>query len=239
MLKSILGTKIGMTRIFDSQGNIVPVTVVLCGPCVVASIRTKEKDGYNALGLGFGDVKEKSMTKPEAGLFKKNNIPLKKHIREFSVDNTSEYKLGQEIQTDVFKPGDYIDVSGISKGRGFAGGVKRHGFAGGPSSHGQSDRQRAPGSVGCQGFQRVIRGLRMAGRLGGEKVTIQGLEVVSVDPSKSLMLIKGAVPGTDKGLIVIEETVKRIKFKVAPQLNKKELQKKKDAAKKAESKVKK
>ena len=131
MFKSILGTKVGMTRIFDPIGNIIPVTVISCGPCVVASIRTKEKDGYTALALGFGDGNEKNMTKPEAGLFKKNNMPIKRHIREFLVDDTAEYKLGQEIKADVFKAGDYVDVSGISKGRGFAGGMKRHGFKGG------------------------------------------------------------------------------------------------------------
>lgn len=234
MFKSILGTKVGMTRIFDPLGNIIPVTVVQCGPCIVASIRTKEKDGYTALGLGFGDAKEKTMTKPEAGLFKKNNMPLKLHIREFSVDDTSKYQLGQEIKTDIFAAGDYVDVSGVSKGRGFAGGMKRHGFQGGPATHGQSDRPRSPGSIGCQGFQRVIKGLRMAGRLGGEKVTIQSLEVVSVDPAKNLMLIKGAVPGTNKGLIVIEGTVKRIKVKAAPQVSKKD--KKKEVAKKPAAK---
>ena len=229
MVKSILGTKVGMTRIFDAQGNIVPVTVILCGPCVVASIHTKEKDGYSALGLGFGDANEKTISKPVAGFFKKNNIPLKKYIREFTVDDTSKYQLGQEIKADVFQVGDYVDVSGVSKGKGFSGGVKRHGFQGGPSSHGQSDRQRAPGSVGAQGFQRVIKGLRMAGHLGNEKVTVQSLEVVAVDSAKNAMLIRGAVPGANKGLVVIEETIKRVKSKVVAPVGKKD--KKKEVAK--------
>lgn len=232
MLKSILGIKVGMTRIFDAHGNMVPVSVVSCGPCIVSSLRTKEKDGYSAVALGYGEPKEKTMSKPFAGQFKKNNIALKKYIREFAVDDTSQYQLGQEIKADIFKPGDYIDVSGISKGKGFAGGMKRHGFQGGPATHGQSDRPRSPGSIGAQGFQRVIRGLRMAGHLGSEKVTIQSLEVVSADPVKNLLLIKGAIPGTNKGLVIISETVKRKKFKTAPVISKKE-QKKKDAAKKA------
>jgi len=234
MLKSILGTKVGMTRIFDTVGNMVPVTVISCGPCVVSSVRTKEKDGYNALALAFGDAKEKTMAKPLAGQFKKNNIALKKYIREFWVDDVSKYQLGQEIKVDMFQAGEYVDVSGISKGKGFAGNVKRHGFAGGPSTHGQSDRQRSPGSISAQGFQRVIKGLRMAGHMGSERVTIQGLEVVSVDAAKNLMLIKGAVPGTNKGLIIIEKTIKKVKFKAAPVASKKD--KKKEAAKKPAAK---
>jgi large subunit ribosomal protein L3 len=237
MLKSILGTKVGMTRIFDPIGNMVPVTVVSCGPCVVSSIRTKEKNGYSALALGFGNTKEKTMPKPLAGQFKKNNIALKKYIREFLVDDTSKYQLGQEIKADIFQAGDYIDVSGISKGKGFAGVVKRHGFAGGPSTHGQSDRQRHPGSISAQGFQRVIKGLRMAGRMGSERVTIQGLEVVSVDPVNNVMLIKGAVPGVNKGLLLIEKTIKKIKVKAAPVVSKKD--KKKEAAPKPAQAVKK
>jgi large subunit ribosomal protein L3 len=228
MLKSILGTKVGMTRIFDTRGNIVPVTVVSCGPCVISSIKTKEKDGYTALALGFEEAAEKSLRKPLAGQFKKNNLAFKKHIREFPVEDVSKYQIGQEIKADIFQAGDYVDVSGTTKGKGFAGVVKRHGFAGGPTTHGQSDRQRAPGSISAQGFQRVIKGLRMAGRMGSEKVTIQRLEVVSVDPEKNIMLIRGAVPGVNKGLLVIDKTVKRIKANAAPVPSKKD--KKKEAA---------
>ena len=234
MLKSILGTKVGMTRIFDPIGNMVPVTVISCGPCIVSSIRTKEKDGYEALAIGFGDIKEKSMSKQRAGQFKKKNIPLKRFIREFKIDDTAKYQIGQEIKADIFKPGDYVDVSGVSKGKGFAGGMKRHGFHGGPATHGQSDRPRSPGSIGAQGFQRVLRGLRMAGHMGNESVTVQGLEVVSVDPEKNLMLIKGAVPGTNKGLIVVQGTNRKIKVKPVPVPSKKD--KKKEAARKPAAK---
>jgi large subunit ribosomal protein L3 len=234
MLKSILGTKVGMTRIFDEQGNMVPVTVISSGPCIVSSILTKEKNGYSAVALGFVDIKEKAVTKAFIGQFKKNNIAPKKYVKEFTVDDVSGYTIGQEIKADIFQAGDYVDVSGVSKGKGFAGGMKRHGFQGGPSTHGQSDRPRSPGSIGSQGFQRVLRGLRMAGHLGDEKVTIQGLEIVAVDPVKNLILIKGAVPGTNKGLIVIEQTVKKVKHKTAPVASKKD--KKKEATKKPAAK---
>jgi large subunit ribosomal protein L3 len=200
-----------MTQVFDETGNVTPVTVVLAGPCVITAIRTKDKDGYNAIQLGYGDVKEKSLTKPYAGQFKKNNVTPKKYLCEFTVSKTDDYKIGQEIKADIFKPGDYIDVSGVSKGKGFAGNVKRHGFGGGPSTHGQSDRQRSPGSIGGQGPQRVLRGMRMAGHLGQEVVTTQKLEVVSVDNEKNLLLIKGAMPGVNQGILVIEESVKRVK----------------------------
>lgn len=206
-----------MTQIYDQTGNVVPVTVIAAGPCVVTGIRTKEKDGYTALQLGYGDLKEKALTKPFGGYCKKNNVPAKKYIREFRTADIANVNLGQEIKVDVFKAGDYVDVSGITKGKGFAGGVKRYGFRGGPSTHGQSDRQRAPGSLGCQGFQRVIKGLRMAGHLGQEIVTIQKLEIISVDPEKNLLLIKGAMPGVNKGIIVINETVKRKKSKTVVQ----------------------
>jgi large subunit ribosomal protein L3 len=211
-MKSIIGTKIGMTQIYDQIGNVIPVTVIAAGPCVVTGIRTKEKDGYTAVQLGYGDIKEKALNKPAGGFFKKNNIPAKKHLREFRGD-VAGFTMGQEIKADIFKPGDYVDVYGFSKGKGYAGGVKRHGFAGGPSTHGQSDRQRAPGSLGAQGWQRVIKGLRMAGHLGHEIVTIQKLEIAAVDPAKNLLLIKGAMPGPNKGIIVINETVKRRKAK--------------------------
>lgn len=222
-MKSILGTKVGMTQIFDQKGNIIPVTVVNAGPCVVTAVRTKEKNGYTALQIGFGEKKEKALTRPEAGFFKKNNIAPKKYLREFRSGDVASYQVGQEIKVDIFKPGDYVDVSGYTKGKGYAGGVKRHGFRGGPSTHGQSDRQRAPGSLSAQGFQRVIKGLRMAGHLGDEFVTIQSLEVAAVDPEKNLLLIKGATPGPNKSMIVIAETVKRLKAKrvVAPKVEKK------------------
>jgi large subunit ribosomal protein L3 len=217
MLKTIIGTKVGMTQVFDKQGNAFSVTVVSAGPCVVTGIRTAEKDGYNALQLGYGDVKEKALNKAKLGYFKKNGVAPRRVLKEFRLDTVSEYKLGQEIKADVFSAGDYVDVQGVSKGKGFAGNVKRHGFAGGPSTHGQSDRQRAPGSIGSQGPQRVLRGLRMAGHLGNETSRIQCLEVFGVDPEKNLLLIVGAVPGANKGIVVVEQTVKRIKVKRKPE----------------------
>jgi large subunit ribosomal protein L3 len=213
MIKSIIGTKVGMTQVFDKQGNSISLSVIAAGPCIVTGIKTVEKDGYNALQLGFGDIKEKSLNKPMAGYFKKNNIAARRYLREFRVNDVSAYTIGQEIKVDVFNAGDYVDVQGVSKGKGFAGTVKRHGFAGGPSTHGQSDRQRAPGTIGSQGPQRVLRGLRMAGHLGNVNKRIQKLEVLGVDPEKNLMLIVGSVPGVKKNVVIIEQTVKKIKVK--------------------------
>ncbi|OGS17245.1 MAG: 50S ribosomal protein L3 [Elusimicrobia bacterium RIFOXYA2_FULL_50_26] len=215
MLKSILGTKVGMTQIFDDRGNIVPVTVIAAGPCTVTAVLTKDKNGYTAVQLGFGDIKEKAVSKPLAGQFKKNNIAVRRYLREFRATSVDGLTVGQEIKVDVFKPGDYVDISGTSIGHGFAGAVKRHGFAGGPSTHGQSDRQRAVGSIGDQGHQHVTKGHRMPGHLGCELVTIQRLRVVTVDAEKNIMLIEGAVPGVKKGLLAIANTVKKVK---APQV---------------------
>jgi large subunit ribosomal protein L3 len=217
MLKSIIGTKIGMTQVFDETGNIIPVSVVQAGPCIITSVRTKEKDGYAAIQMGFGDVKkEKNLSKAYLGQFKKKNLAPKKFVQEFRVDDAANYQIGQEIKVDLFQSGDFVDVTGLTKGKGFAGTVKRHGFGGGPSTHGQSDRQRAPGAIGAQGFQRVIKGLRMAGHLGNEYVTIQRLKIVTVDPEKNVLLIRGALPGINRGIVVIENTVKRVKAAVEP-----------------------
>ncbi|MBN1622302.1 MAG: 50S ribosomal protein L3 [Endomicrobiales bacterium] len=221
MLKSILGNKVGMTQIFDETGNIIPVTVVDCSPCIVANIRTKENDGYCALQLGFGNVKEKSLSKPLAGQFKKKNIPVKKYLREFRIEDVSQYTIGQEIKSDIFKAGEYVDVSGVSKGKGFAGTVKRHGFQGGVTTHGQSDRQRAPGSIGAQRPTHVIKGKRMAGHLGHEMVTVQKLKIVAVDTDKNILLISGAVPGVSESLLIIEKTVKKVTAPDAQQSQKK------------------
>jgi large subunit ribosomal protein L3 len=203
MVKSILGTKVGMTQIFDQRGDIVPVTVVAAGPCLITSIRTAEKDGYSAVQLGFGEVNEKSLNKPELGFFKKKNLAPKKYLKEFRVKDTASYQIGQEIKVDVFKPGDYVDVTGISKGKGFAGGVKRHGFRGGPATHGQKHSKRRVGSIGATYPERVIKGMRMAGRMGGGQVTQVGLEIVKVDAEKNLLLIKGCVPGNNGSLLKI------------------------------------
>ncbi len=205
-----------MTQIFDKTGNIIPVTVVAAGPCVVTGVLTKEKNGYAAVQLGYADAKEKSLTKAALGQFKKKNLTPKKYLQEFRLDDAANYQVGQEVKVDIFQAGDYVDVTGVTKGKGFAGTIKRHGFGGGPATHGQSDRQRAPGAIGAQGFQRVIKGLRMAGHLGQENVTIQRLEIVAVDPQKNLLLIKGALPGVNKGLLVVEKTVKRVSAPVAP-----------------------
>lgn len=221
MLKSIIGTKIGMTQIFDQVGNIIPVTVISCKPCMITNLCTKDRNGYNAVQLGYGDVKEKILSKSIKGCFQKNNIPYKKYLKEFKLNNVSNYQIGQEIKVDIFKSGDFVDVTGITKGKGYAGVVKRHGFGGGPTTHGQSDRQRAPGSSGGQGPQRVLRGTRRAGHLGHEYVTIQRLKIILVDPDKNIMLIKGAIPGVNKGVLLISHTVKRIKVAVISTAKKK------------------
>lgn len=210
MLKSIIGKKIGMTQVFDDKGNLIPVTVVEAGPCVVTNVRTSEKDGYTAVQLGFGDVEESKLIKPKAGYFKKNNLSPKKILREFRVSDVAPFSVGQEIKVDAFQPGDYVDVSAITKGKGFAGVIKRHNFGMQPRTHGQSDRTRARGSSGGQGPQRVLKGMKMSGHLGNEYVTIQKLLVVNVDAEKNLMLIKGAVPAVKTGTLLISNTLKKV-----------------------------
>jgi large subunit ribosomal protein L3 len=215
MLKSIIGTKVGMTQIFDAKGNIVPVTVVAAGPCLVTEVRTKERDGYTAVQLGYGEVKEKALTKPELGQFKKKNIALKRVLKEFRVNDVASFQVGQELKADMFQEGDFVDVTSRSKGKGFAGAVKRHNFRGGPTTHGQSDRLRAPGSSGSQGPQRVLKGSRRPGHMGDEIITVQHMRVVAVDAEKNYILINGSVPGANKGVVVVSQTVKKLK-KVAP-----------------------
>ncbi len=223
-----------MTRIYDAHGNIVPVTVLQAGPCPITQVITPEKGGYAAIQVAFGEVREKSVNKPAAGIFKKANAAPAKWLRELRTDKAATFQVGQTIKVDSFSAGDYVDVTGISKGKGFAGAMKRHNFSGGPSTHGQSDRARAPGSSGSNTYPgRVYKGKRMPGHLGAEKVTVQHLEVVQVLPERDLILIKGAVPGAVKCLLTIQETVKRVKKRVlhAPEHGKKE--KKKEAAKAA------
>lgn len=210
MLKSIIGSKIGMTQVFDEKGKLVPVTVIEAGPCVVTAIKTVETDGYNAVQLGFKDVAEKKLTKAQLGHLKKNNIAPKKILREFRLDDVSGLTIGQEIKADIFKAGDYVDVCGISKGKGYAGVIKRHNFGMQPRTRGQSDRMRARGSSGAQGPQKLLKGLRMSGHLGQEYVTIQKLLVVNVDAEKNVLLVRGAVPSVKTGTLVINNTVKRI-----------------------------
>lgn len=208
-MKNMLGKKVGMTQIFKEDGTLVPVTVIEAGPLFVVQKKTVEKDGYNAIQVGFGDVKEKRMTKPAKGHFDKANVAYRKFLREFKVENPDEFEIGQEIKADVFSEGDMVDVTGTSKGKGTAGVIKRHGFGRGRETHG-SKFHRMPGGMSAGTYPgRVFKGHRMMGRMGNERVTVQNLEVVRVDAEKNLILVKGAVPGPKKGLVSIKATVKK------------------------------
>jgi len=199
----ILGTKLGMTQIFDSTGKAIPVTVVKAGPCPVTQIKTKETDGYTAIQIGFGEATQKAINKPEKGHLAKSSSPPLRHLREYRLDNTSEFQLGQEIKADLFAPEEVVDVAGTSIGKGFAGYQKRHNFKRGPMAHG-SKNHRLPGSVGAGTTPgRVYPGKRLAGRLGGARITIRKLTIVSVDAERNLLLIKGAVPGKTGALLSI------------------------------------
>lgn len=207
MIQGLIGRKLGMTQIFDENGIVHPVTVVETGPCVVTQIRTKERDGYEAIQLGFGIKKRPN--RPEQGHRRASGY-MSDTLREVKADNVSEFEVGQVIKADAFAVGEFVDITGISKGRGFQGGVKRHGFAGGPRTHGQSDRLRAPGSIGSSATPgRVFKGLRMAGHMGHERVTVQNLEIMRVDPERNLLLIKGSVPGPRNGELLIRRAVKK------------------------------
>ena len=209
-MKGILGRKIGMTQIFTEVGEVVPVTVVEAGPVVITQIKTVEKDGYNAVQVGFGDVKEKSLNKPQKGHLAAANT-LKKHLKEFRVDSVEGYTVGQEIKADLFAAGEMIDVTGISKGKGFQGPIKRHGQSRGPESHG-SRYHRRPGSMGACSFPgRVFKNKKLAGHMGSVKVTVQNLEVVRIDAEKNLILVKGAIPGAKGSVVTIKEAVKASK----------------------------
>ena len=208
-MKSILGKKLGMTQIFDEDGTVVSVTLIEAGPCYVTQKKTEETDGYSAIALGFGDTTEKRLNKPTAGHLKKSNCPPLRHFREFRVADTAEFEEGQKIDASVFEVGDKVDVIGTSKGKGYAGVIKRHSFSGGPKTHGQSDRWRASGSVGAGSTPgRVFKGMRMAGRMGNERVTVANLKVALVDAEKNLLAVKGAVPGGKNGLVIIREARK-------------------------------
>ena len=235
-LKAILAQKVGMARIYDAHGNAIPVTVLQAGPCLVTQVILPQKNGYSAIQVAFGEVRAKSVNKPYAGIFKKANAAPARWLREFRTDKASTFQVGQALKVDAFAAGDFVDVFGTSKGKGFAGAMKRHNFHGGPSTHGQSDRARAPGSSGSNTFPaRVYKGKRFPGHMGSERVTVQHLEVVQVIPDKDLMLIRGAVPGTIECLLTIRETVKRIKKRTihAPEPGKKEKKKEAAAAKAA------
>ncbi len=208
-MKAILGRKLGMTQLFMDNGTVVPVTVVEAGPCVVTQKKTAQTDGYNAIQLGFEDIREKLVTKPVQGHFKKAGVPFKRNLREYHVDNTDEYTLGQEIKVDVFEKGDIVDIQGTSKGKGFQGIIKRHNGHRGPMTHG-SRNQRKPGSIGaCADPSRVIKGKRLPGHMGAQTVTVQNIEVVGIDLDKNVLLVKGAVPGARGGLLSISKAVKQ------------------------------
>ena len=209
-MKSILGKKVGMTQIFDDHGEVIPVTVIEAGPCFVAQIKTDERDGYSAVQLGFEETSPKHLTRPQLQHLRKSDLAPLRYLREFRTGpNDGEYNEGQKITVDIFEAGEYVDVTGTSKGRGFAGVVKRYGFRGGPKTHGQSDRLRAPGSIGaCTTPGRVFKGKRMPGRMGGERVSAQGLRVELVDPERNLLVVRGAVPGAKNGLLLIRQARK-------------------------------
>ena len=209
-MKGILGKKIGMTQIFTEHCEVIPVTVVEAGPVVVTQVKTTENDGYTAIQVGFGDAKEKSLNKPQKGHLAAANT-LKKHLKEFRVDSVEEYTVGQEIKADLFAAGELIDVTGISKGKGFQGPIKRHGQSRGPETHG-SRYHRRPGSMGaCSYPGRVFKNKKLAGHMGSVKVTVQNLEVVRVDADKNFILVKGAIPGAKGSVVTIKEAVKASK----------------------------
>ena len=213
MAKAILGRKLGMTQIFTEEGRVVPVTVVESGNNFVLRSKTVESDGYNAVQIGFGDIKEKNVTEPLKGQFEKAGVKAVRFIREMRLAAPSEYNVGDTIGVDIFAEGDLVDVVGTSKGKGFAGGIKRHNFARGPMGHG-SKSHREPGSTGAMisgPGGRVLKGKKLPGRMGGERVTVQRLTVVRVDADRNLILIKGAIPGPKKGFVVIKDTVKPAK----------------------------
>jgi large subunit ribosomal protein L3 len=209
MSKGILGRKLGMTQIWDDQNRMIPVTVIEAGPCRVVQLKTPERDGYSAVQLAFGETKASRLTQPELGHLKKADAPALRHLAEMRVDNVDAYEVGQIIGADTFEAGEKIDVSGVSKGKGFAGAMKRHNFKGQGASHGNHKSHRAPGSIGaCATPARVFRGTRMAGQTGNAKVTTLNLEVVRADAERGLILVKGAVPGPSGSLVFVRSAVK-------------------------------
>jgi len=203
MLKGIIGKKLGMTQVFQNDGKLEAVTAIEAGPCVITQIKTVAKEGYNAAQLGFGEAKRPSSSKKEQP---KKSVQFK-YLREFRLDDTESVKEGESVDASLFKAGDLVDITGVSKGKGFAGVVKRHHFAGGPKTHGQSDRHRAPGSIGATTSPgRVFKGTRMAGHMGNGRVTVRHLEVLQADPARNLLLVKGAVPGANNGLLLINKS---------------------------------
>ena len=208
-IKGVLGTKLGMTQVFADDGKMVPVTVVEAGPCVVTAVRTPDADGYAAVQLGYGEVDPRKVNKPEAGHFMKAGVTPRRYLVELRTDNASDYTLGQEVTAETFAPGELVDVTARSKGKGFAGVMKRHGFKGLGASHGTQRKHRAPGSIGgCATPGRVFKGVRMAGRMGGVRTSALNLTLHGVDADRGLLLIKGAVPGPAGGLVLVRSAVK-------------------------------
>ncbi len=208
-VKGVLGEKLGMTQVWDENNKVVPVTVVKAGPCVVTQVRNPETDGYSAVQIAFGAIDPRKVTKPQAGHFAKAGVTPRRHLVEIRTDDASEYTLGQEIGVDTFEAGQLVDVIGTTKGKGFAGVMKRHGFGGLRASHGVQRKHRSPGSIGgCATPGRVFKGMRMAGRMGGARQTTQNLKVAGVDTERGLLLIKGAVPGPKGGLVFVRTAVK-------------------------------
>lgn len=209
MTKGILGKKLGMTQVFTADGNVVPVTVIQAGPCVVLQKKDAENDGYEAIQLGFEDKKEKNANKPEAGHAKKAGTAPKRYIKEFRGIQLADYEVGQELKADVFAEGDYVDVTGTSKGKGFAGSIKRHGFSRGPMSHG-SGYHRGSGSLAViRTANRVPKGKKLPGHMGNETITIQKLEVVRVDTERNVILVKGSIPGPKNSFVSVKSTIKQ------------------------------
>ena len=211
-MKGMIGKKVGMTQVFDPNGAVVPVTVIQAGPCYVTQVRNTKRDGYVSVQLGYGETKPKRLSKGQLGHLQKADLPALRHLREFRLADGADVAVeeGQEITVDVFNPGDMVDVIGTSKGRGFAGTIKRHGFARGPKTHGQSDRMRSPGSIGmCATPGRTLKGKKMSGRMGNDRVTVQNLALVVVDADNDLLAVKGSVPGARGSIVMIKPARKR------------------------------
>ena len=210
-MRGILGRKVGMTQLFDDSGEVVPVTVIEAGPCFVTQVKTVETDGYNAIQLGFEEAPERKLTKGQRGHLSKAGTPLLRRVREILYLNAPEYAPGDEIKADIFADGDFVDVEGISKGKGFAGAVKRHNFAGGPKTHGQSDRQRATGSRGAGTTPgHTFPGAKAPGHMGSRQVTVQNMRIALVDAERNLLAVRGAVPGARGSLVLVREAVKKL-----------------------------
>ena len=208
-IKGLLGKKLGMTQIFDENNHVVPVTVVEAGPCVITQIRTQETDGYTAIQIAYGDIDPRKVKKPQAGHFNKAGVTPRRHVAEIRMDDVSGYELGQEITANIFDGITFVDVTGITKGKGFAGGMKRHGFAGQGAGHGNQASHRRVGGIGaCATPGRVFKGKRMAGRMGQDRVTTQNLKIQKIDADANLILIKGAIPGNRGGIVTVKTAVK-------------------------------